>query len=61
VTIPEALTRDRDFATLLRMATLGATDAERGHIETLVALAFIKGETMGMAKAIEIAKGAACE
>jgi hypothetical protein len=59
VTIPEALTRDRDFSTLLRMATLGATDAERGHIETLVALAFIKGETTGMSKAIDIAKGEA--
>jgi hypothetical protein len=59
MTIPEALTRDRDFTTLLRMATFGATDAERDEIETLVALAFLKGEGIGIGRAIETIKGEA--
>ena len=57
MTIPEPLARDRDFATLLRMATFGATDAERDEIETLIALAFLKGEGVGIERAIATMKG----
>lgn len=47
--LPAELTEERDFMALYRMTLLGTTAIERDLIETIVALAFLKGEGQGIA------------
>ena len=51
--LPEPLLRDKDFMRLRLGVCWDMWVAERDNLDSLIALAFMRGETLGMAKARE--------
>jgi len=57
--LPAPLTADKDFMLLRAQAFLGTRETEQRSIDTLLTLAFVKGEAEGCDQALRIFRGEA--
>jgi len=48
MSLPRELTEQDDFMVLYQAAILGASDAERVHLDSLLALSFVRGQLAGL-------------